>query len=207
MSIDKFNAKHYPDPTAYAALKNAKNPKNPTRVKNPKRVAQGRQAKASGAAFESYIDLSLMHYKKNGIADVQKTPEPMKPLKPVPGQPGKFIAVFVKQAQADYKGILMGGKSVMFEAKHTIKERIAYGQLTPEQIDNLRSYDKFGAVCFILVSFNFKNFYRIPWIAWRDMKEIYGRKYLLESDIQEYKVKFENGIINFLYKSNKKELN
>ena len=197
MGIDKFNAKHYPDPTAHAAL---------TKAKNPNRVVKGRQSKAKGAAFESYIDAALERYKRLGIADIQKTPEPMKPLKSVAGQPGKFIAVFVKQAQADYKGILMGGKSIMFEAKHTDTVTMPYGRLSKEQIDNLRSYDKFGAVCFILVSFNFKNFYRVPWIVWRDMKELYGRKHLKESDLQEYKVKFESGIINFLYKSNKNEL-
>ena len=197
MSIDKYNAKHYPDPTAHAAL---------TKMKSPKRVAQGRKSKATGAAFESYIDATVEHYKRIGIADIQKTPEPMKPLRTAPGQPGKFIAVFTKQAQADYKGILMGGKSIMFEAKHTDTATMPYGRLSIEQIDNLRSYDKFGAVCFILVSFNFKNFYRVPWVNWRDMKELYGRKHLKESDIQEFKVKFESGIINFLYKSNKSEL-
>lgn len=197
MRIDKYNAKHYPDPTAHAAL---------TKIKSPKRVAQGRKSKATGEAFESYIDATVAYYKRVGLADIQKTPEPMKPLRSAPGQPGKFIAVFTKQAQADYKGILMGGKSIMFEAKHTDTETMPYGRLSKEQIDNLRSYDKFGAVCFILVSFNFKNFYRVPWIIWRDMKELYGRKHLKESDLQEYKVKFENGIINFLYKSNKNEL-
>lgn len=198
LNISRYNAKHYPDPTAHAAL---------TKVKSPKRVAQGRKSKSTGAAFESYIDATVAFYKRIGIADIQKTPEPMKPLRSVPNQPGKFIAVFLKQAQADYKGILAGGKSIMFEAKHTDTVTMPYGRLTPEQIDNLRSYDKFGAVCFILVSFNFKNFYRIPWVNWRDMKELYGRKHLKESDIQEFKVKFESGIINFLYKSNKKELN
>lgn len=198
MRIDKYNAKHYPDPTAHAAL---------TKIKSPKRVAQGRKSKATGEAFESYIDATVAYYKRVGLADIQKTPEPMKPLRSAPGQPGKFIAVFLKQAQADYKGILMGGKSIMFEAKHTNTDTMPYGRLSKEQIDNLRSYDKFGAVCFILVSFNFKNFYRVPWTVWRDMKELYGRKHLKESDLQEYKVKFENGIINFLYKSNKKELN
>lgn len=45
-----------------------------------------------------------------------------------------------------------------------------------------------GASCFVLVSFKFEQFYRIPWSVWRDMKDIYGHKHLKRSEIQDYEI-------------------
>jgi recombination protein U len=144
-----------------------------------------------GRDFEEIIDAALAHYERTGAAVISKTPEPMRPTKDLGG--GKFIAFYEKQAQPDYKGALKGGRAVVFEAKHTTADRIEQNRVTPEQTTLLEKYDAMGAVCFILVGFNMRDFYRVPWDVWRDMKLRWGRKYATRDDLDEYRVNTGRG--------------
>lgn len=140
-----------------------------------------------GQNFEMIIDIALKHYEKRKTAFVQKTPEPMKPIKDLGN--GKFIAHYEKCAQPDYKGILRGGRTIIFEAKHTTSEKIEQSRVTPEQSDYLDTYAELGAVCFVLIGFSMRDFYRIPWSVFREMKSHYGRKYVTRSDIEQYRIR------------------
>ncbi len=151
-------------------------------------VLQGQRSKMTGELFEKMIDAACRYYKEKGIAVIEKTPEPMKVLSQM-DQRGQFKACFTKQAQPDYKGAQRGGKTVVFEAKHTDADRIAYSRLTETQIENMYAYEAMGAECFVLVSFMLQDFYRIPWSVWKNMKNLYGRKYLLQSDLEKFRVK------------------
>lgn len=74
--------------------------------------------------------------------------------------------------------------------------------MTERQADLLENYEKMGASCFVLVSFKFEQFFRIPWSVWRDMKEIYGHKHLKRSEISEYEIGLNYlGVLEFLKKT------
>ena len=62
------NAEGYNDPTPYAAEKHM--------------MAQirGKQARVAGGYFENIISASCDYYLSRGLAKIEKTPEPMKPL-------------------------------------------------------------------------------------------------------------------------------
>lgn len=51
---------------------------------------------------------------------------------------------------------------------------------------------------FVLVSFGLQDFYRIPWETFRDMKEIYGRKYIRQDELEDFRVDFLSGVIKML---------
>ena len=74
------NAEGYNDPTPYAAEKHM--------------MAQirGKQARVAGGYFENIISASCDYYLSRGLAKIEKTPEPMKPLgaKNRKGQSGAF---------------------------------------------------------------------------------------------------------------------
>ena len=131
-----------------------------------------------------------------GKAEITKTPEPMRPIKPL-GQ-GKFIAHYEKMAQPDYKGTLAGGRAVVFEAKHTDSDRLQRSVISSEQEKQLDRHEKLGAECFVMVSFGFEQYFKIPWGVFRDMKARYGRKYITPQDVQEYKVAYTGGVIHFI---------
>jgi recombination protein U len=163
---------------------------------NPVNQIRGRQNRANGALFENMIDASCKLYDLRGAAHIEKTPEPMKITQSFHN--GYFKAVFTKQAQPDFKGTLAGGRSVVFDAKETDLDRIQQSAITPEQEKDLNKHEALGALCFILVSFNFQTFYRVPWDDWKKMRELFGHKYATEKELQEFRVKFISGNIMFL---------
>lgn len=179
------NAEGYPDPTASTALANIE------------RQYRGKQSRVAGNNFEDMISASLEWYEGKGVACIEKTPEPMKPLGK-PNKRGQFLACYTKAAQPDYKGTLSGGRSVVFEAKHTDADQMKQERVTGEQADRLELHHKLGAAAFVMVSFGLMDFYRIPWEVWRDMKAIYGRKYIKAADVEPYRVQYMSGVLKLL---------
>lgn len=155
--------------------------------KDPRRQWQGYQAKINGKHFEERLEATFNYYKSRGSALIEKTPEPMRVVKSVGG--GKFIAFFEKKAQPDYKGILPGGRMVVIEAKYTTAAKMEQNRVRAEQSEYMDSYAKLGARCYVVAGFSSGNVYRIPWDDWNNMKTIYGRKYVTETDIEKFKVK------------------
>ncbi len=179
------NQEGYADPTAGEAIRQAQ------------RSTTGRQNRAAGGHFERMIEASLRWYEERGYAVVEKTPEPMKPLRP-PNNRGQFVACFTKSAQPDFQGTLRGGRSVVFEAKHTDGDRIDYNRLTDEQLDRLDKHSRLGAAAFVVVSLGLQDFYRVPWGVWRDMKEQYGRKHMKKADLEPFRVQYIAGVLKLL---------
>lgn len=161
-------------------------------VKDPLRALQGARSRAQGGRLEEQVEASCALLTETGRADISKTPEPMKPVSQ-PNKSGQFRAVYTKKAEPDFKGVMLGGRAVMFEAKSTGTGRLNKDRVLPEQVKKLDSYTTLGAHCFIVATFDGLRVYRIPWTVWRSMKQRYGRNYVTEADIKEYAVRFGPG--------------
>ena len=146
----------------------------------------GRQSKAAGRQFEARLDAAFEYYRAQGLAAIEKTPEPMHPVRNLGG--GQFVAYFEKKAQADYSGVLRGGRAVVLEAKYTSAHRIEQSRVTYEQSRFLEERQALGAWCYVLLGFRTGNVYRLPWVLWRDMKDSFGRRHVTEEDISELRV-------------------
>lgn len=164
----------------------------------------GKKAKAQGDYFEALIEAGCDFYREHRVADIEKTPEPMRPIRDLGG--GKFIAHYTKAAQADFKGTLFGGRSIMFEAKHTDTGRMEWDRVTSDQADRLERAREYGAVSFVLCSFGYAGFYRIPWAVWKDMKKVFGHKYITPQEIARFEVHVGGpGVLLFLGKLDEME--
>ena len=148
--------------------------------KDPRRQRQGAASKAQGKLFEDRLDAAFARYRESGFAIIEKTPEPMRPTESLGN--GRFVAYFEKKAQPDYKGTIKGGRTVMFEAKFTSSVKMEQNRVTPGQAEYLDQHQALGARCYIVAGFSTGNVYRLPWNVWRDMKALFGRKYISESD-------------------------
>lgn len=158
-------------------------------TKDSNRQLLGRIARERGKQFEGRIDAALEYYAIKGFADIEKTPEPMRPLKPYGDRKrGQFVAVYEKKAQPDYKGTLKGGRSIMFEAKFTATERMEQSRVSEGQANYLTKHQKLGARCYVIVGFISGEAYRVPWEVWATMKEHFGRKYVTEADLEKFRV-------------------
>lgn len=148
---------------------------------------QGAMNRDEGALFEQMIDGGCMAYAQRGFAIIEKTPEPMRIIKPLGN--GQYVACFTKNAQPDYKGVLKGGRCVCFEAKFTSTEKMEQKRVTDEQTKALQEYADMGAMCFVVCGFASGKTYRVPWGVWCGMKALYGRKYVTEADLKQFVVR------------------
>lgn len=160
---------------------------------------RGKVNRSNGLTFEKRIELSCEYYLNKHIAAIEKTPEPMKIIGTEGNGHAVFRAVFEKKGQPDFKGVLYNGQCVLFEAKHTTMRYISKKVVLDVQTEKFNQYESMGALCFVVVSFNFKNYYRIPWSIWKNMENIFGKSYLTESDIQKYKLPSNENFIDFLF--------
>lgn len=165
--------------------------------KHYRAMLTGQRSRAAGEQLENIIEASCLHYRLKRLAEIEKTPEPSKQLTKM-DRYGRFTACYEKRAQPDYKGTLAGGRSVVFEAKHTDADRLQQSAVTQEQEKRLNWHMELGAECFVLVSFGFREFFKVPWEVFRTMKEHYGRKYIKPGDVQEYKIQYLGGVLRLL---------
>jgi len=155
------------------------------------------KAKQNGANFEKFIEASCTYYRTKGIADIHKTPEPMKPISVLNPRYGHFKAVYEKKGQPDFLGTLKGGQSIMIEAKHTEKTNITFDRIPEHQATALESTTQLGGVALVLISFNLKNFYCIRWSDWKKLQEETGKKSANEKDLAPFKIEFK-GHLEFI---------
>ena len=147
--------------------------------------------------FEEIIEAGCDYYRSTGRADIEKTPEPMKPIQQLGN--GRFVAVYTKAAQTDFKGTLAGGRSIVFEAKHTDTGEMAASRVEEHQAERLERAYKLGAVAFVLCSFGPLDIFRVPWSLWRTMKEKFGHKYITPREAEPFRVRYNGvGALQFL---------
>lgn len=169
-------------------------------VHDPMRQLQGKVNREYGKIFEENVDMICKIYEKNGLAKIEKTPESMRILKYIDN--GKFEAVFDKTAQPDFKGVIKGGRSVVFDAKFTTADKIVYRALTDHQREALLEYSKLGAISFILVGFANGKIYKIDINEWINMKQDFGRHYITQTELDDLNPKGivirKKGVVDFL---------
>lgn len=149
---------------------------------------------AQGHSFEEYIKDGCALYSRQGRAEIDKIPEPFRVMEKLGG--GIFKGRFTARAQPDFQGTLAGGRSIVFEAKHTTTDRLKRDVLTGEQQDALERHHSRGAVAAVCAGIG-NNFFFVPWEIWRDMKEHFGRKYVTAANLEPFRVRF-NGAVLFL---------
>lgn len=155
---------------------------------------RNRSARAAGKAFEGMIDRACEAYRQLGKAMVVKIPEPRQVIGRTGDRRSNMICINAKKAHPDYMGsVAPNGRTLVFDAKHTAKDRMLRTALTFTQASILETHLKCGAWCFVAVSFSFKDFFLVPFSLWKNMKEHVGRNYLLATDeaIQKYRLPFD----------------
>lgn len=149
---------------------------------------------AQGNQFEGMIKAACLTYSFQDRAEVDKVPEPFRVTQKHGN--GQFTGRFTAAAQPDFSGTLAGGKSICFEAKYTTTDRLQRSILTEEQMESLERHTQLGAMTGICAGIG-DQFFFVPWIIWKHMKQIFGRQYVKAADIEEYRVKF-TGAVMFL---------
>lgn len=162
------------------------------------RYLQGKINKAQGANFEREIDAACRYYRDMRQAHIEKNNEPFQVTKSLRG--GQFVGHYKGESQTDYTGVLKGGRTICFEAKHTQTDRLQQAMVKPHQAADLDSKAELGAACYVLCGIQDRTYF-VPWATFKNMKELYGHKYITQEEAATFEVKRADGILDFLAKA------
>lgn len=134
-------------------------------AKNPARQAQGSISRATGEGFEAQILTACAYYRAHGIAEIDKTPEPIKVISGRHQNPSgcwSFEAVFTKQARALESHANMGALAfvlvclrgravyrVMWEDWQNMKELFGHKYMTAVELEPYRVQLRQGVIRFL----------------------------------------------------------
>lgn len=110
--------------------------------------------------LEMMVEMTNNQYRNSDKADIRKVPTPIKILKVI----GKVVTGHLDTATwVDYNGIWKG-RSIVFDAKETKLKNFPLKNLSAKQYQLLQSWNKHGAISFLLISF---------WLPDKNEPEIY----------------------------------
>lgn len=153
---------------------------------------QGRLNNAQGHSFENYIMGACKKYEDLGVAKIAKVPEPFRTLRKY--RDGTATVRFTGNAEPDFMGCHRGGVIIAFEAKRTLTNKLMQSVVTEHQWEALDGYEKLGGTVGVCAGIGDETFW-IDWKVWKNMKQIYGRKYIMAADVQPFKVVFDGSIL------------
>ncbi|UPW82745.1 Holliday junction resolvase RecU [Lysinibacillus sp. Ag94] len=113
-----------------------------------------------GAKLEMLVEMTNNQYRNAWLADIRKIPTPVKILNK---DGNKVTGHLDTPTWVDYSGIYEG-YSIIFDAKETKLKRFPLKNISPHQYQQLKSWNKHGAVAFLLVAF---------WLEGKNEPEIY----------------------------------
>jgi recombination protein U len=117
-----------------------------------------------GAAFEEFIRFSNERYARKKIATIEKLPTEWIPLR---NSIGKICGAKVEhKSKVDFIGRYKH-YPIAIEAKNSNEDHIRFDEIQPHQADYMDQYtEEPGTIGLVLVSFNLKRFFVIPWAFW-----------------------------------------
>lgn len=166
-------------------------PRDPAAV-----AAKNKKSRQEGKLFEAMIDRACDLYEAEGVAMITKVPEPRKVIGRTGGRTSAMICINDKKAHPDYMGsVSPDGHCIVFDAKHTDKDRMQRTALSEHQAEILEKHEQCGAKCFVVVSFSFEDFFMVPYDVWRDMRAVFGRQYIEQKDdaLKPYRISSKIG--------------
>lgn len=117
-----------------------------------------------GQPLEDLIILTNNQYRAQRRAVIQKVPTEWVPIR---GVRGEIVNAKVEEkAAVDFLGGYRG-RSIAFDAKHTVEERIRWDRVESHQASFLEDCRQDGGIAFVLVSYQLRDFYTVPWVFWK----------------------------------------
>ena len=123
-----------------------------------------------GRALEEFIKFANERYKKKSVAFIEKQCTEFIPIR---NSAGKVVNVKVEhKATFDFLGRYKQ-YPIAIEAKESRTDSIALSRIEPNQVDDLNAFCKSpGTIGLVVVSFESKRYYAIPWQFWAAAYEL-----------------------------------
>lgn len=117
-----------------------------------------------GQPLEEFIRFANDRYAHKRIAIIEKLPTEWIPLR---NSKGKICSAKVEHpSKVDFIG-RYGNTPIAIEAKNSNEDNIRFDAVQPHQADYMDAFtEEPGTIGLVLVSFNLKRFFVIPWAFW-----------------------------------------
>lgn len=117
-----------------------------------------------GAPFEEFLRFANERYAKRQIAIIEKLPTEFIPLR---NSSGKICGAKVEhKSKVDFIGRYQH-YPIAIEAKNSNEDNIRFDAIQPHQADYMDAFtEQPGTIGLVLLSFNLKRFFVIPWAFW-----------------------------------------
>lgn len=118
-----------------------------------------------GKPFEDLIRFANMRYQQKGLAVISKQATEFIPLR---DRTGKLVSAKVEsKATVDFLGRYKH-YPIAIEAKHSDEDSISFNRVEPHQADYMDDFTReAGTIGLVILSFNLKRFFVIPWEFWQ----------------------------------------
>ena len=118
-----------------------------------------------GQALEEFIRFANSRYEKKNIAIIEKLATEFIPIR---DRNGKICSVKVEhKSKVDFIGRYKQ-YPIAIEAKNSNSDTIRFDRVEPHQADYMDAFTaQPGTIGLVLVSFNLKRFFAIPWTFWQ----------------------------------------
>lgn len=127
-----------------------------------------------GEDLEYYIKFANGRYRQYGIAFIHKNATEFKPIR---NDDGKVVKCKVEgKATIDFLGRLKQ-YPLAVEAKNSNKPSIEWSRVEDHQAEDMEIFCREpGTIGLVVVSFNYRKFFAIPWIFWEKAYDLRVRK-------------------------------
>lgn len=133
-----------------------------------------------GMSFEGIIRKTNEWYRSRGIAFIEKIPTEFIPLRDKYGR--VFDVKVTHKASVDFIGRYYD-KPIMVEAKHTGSGSIRLDAVQPNQAKDMDEFTAGGGLGLVVVSFEFRSFFAVPWEIWGAAYDLRIRQKDLRSEL------------------------
>ena len=118
-----------------------------------------------GKPLEDLVKFANERYRYHGVACINKQATEFIPLR---DRSGRIVSCKVEEkATVDFLGRYYN-IPIAIEAKHTATEAISFDAVQEHQADFMDDYTRQpGTIGMVLVSFDMKRFFAIPWVFWQ----------------------------------------
>lgn len=118
-----------------------------------------------GVAFEEFIRFANERYAHKKVAVIEKLPTEWIPLR---NSSGKICGAKVeRRSKVDFIGRYKS-YPIAIEAKNSNEDSIRFDRVEPHQAEYMDDFTaEGGTIGLVLVSFNLKRFFVIPWVFWQ----------------------------------------
>ena len=125
-----------------------------------------------GSTLEALVNITIEHYREDGLALIQKIPTPITPVEIEQETRHITLAYFDQKSTVDYIGVVQG-IPVCFDAKESRIDTVPLANVHEHQMAFMDDFEKQDGIAFFILLLTHRD--ELFYIPYRSMKRFWDR--------------------------------